>query len=54
METWSRPTPTTEALQPEAELPDWKVKGHAQLCPTLCDPMTIPSMEYSRAEYWSG
>ena len=26
----------------------------AQLCPTLCDPWTIESMEFSRPEYWSG
>ena len=26
----------------------------AQLCPTLCDPMTIQSMEFFRPEYWSG
>ena len=26
----------------------------AQSCPTLCDPMTIESMEFSRPEYWSG
>ena len=26
----------------------------AQSCPTLCDPMTIQSMEFSRPEYWSG
>ena len=25
-----------------------------QLCPTLCDPRTIQSMEFSRPEYWSG
>ena len=25
-----------------------------QLCPTLCDPWTIQSMEFSRPEYWSG
>ena len=25
----------------------------AQLCPTLCDPMTILSMEFSRPKYWS-
>ena len=32
---------------------DIKVKI-AQLCPTLCNPMTIQSMEFSRPEYWSG
>ena len=26
----------------------------AQLCPTLCGPMIIQSMEFSRPEYWSG
>ena len=26
----------------------------AQLCPALCDPWTILSMEFSRPEYWSG
>ena len=26
----------------------------AQSCPSLCDPMTIQSMEFSRPEYWSG
>ena len=26
----------------------------AQLCPTLCDPWTTQSMEFSRPEYWSG
>ena len=26
----------------------------AQLGPTLCDPWTIESMEFSRPEYWSG
>ena len=26
----------------------------AQSCSTLCDPMTIQSMEFSRPEYWSG
>ena len=26
----------------------------AQSCLTLCDPMTIQSMEFSRPEYWSG
>ena len=26
----------------------------AQLCPTLCDPWTIQSMEFSRPEYWQG
>ena len=26
----------------------------AQSCPTLCDPMDIQSMEFSRPEYWSG
>ena len=25
-----------------------------QSCPTLCDPVTIRSMEFSRPEYWSG
>ena len=25
-----------------------------QSCPTLCDPMDIQSMEFSRPEYWSG
>ena len=25
-----------------------------QLCPTLCNPWTIQSMEFSRSEYWSG
>ena len=25
----------------------------AQSCPTLCHPMTIQSMEFSRPEYWS-
>ena len=25
-----------------------------QLCPILCDPWTIQSMEFSRPEYWSG
>ena len=26
----------------------------AQWCPTLCHPMTMQSMEFSRPEYWSG
>ena len=26
----------------------------AQLCPILCDPMGLWSMEFSRPEYWSG
>ena len=26
----------------------------AQSCLTLCDPMDIQSMEFSRPEYWSG
>ena len=26
----------------------------AQLCPTLCNPMDIQSMKFSRPEYWSG
>ena len=26
----------------------------AQSCPTLCDPWTIQSLEFSRPEYWSG
>ena len=26
----------------------------AQSWPTLCDPWTIQSMEFSRPEYWSG
>ena len=26
----------------------------AQSCQTLCDPMAIQSMEFSRPEYWSG
>ena len=26
----------------------------AQSCPTLCNPMDIQSMEFSRPEYWSG
>ena len=26
----------------------------AQSCPTLCDPMDPPSMEFSRQEYRSG
>ena len=25
-----------------------------QLCLTLCDPMDLQSMEFSRPEYWSG
>ena len=25
-----------------------------QSCPTLCDPMDIQSMEFSRQEHWSG
>ena len=25
-----------------------------QSCPTLCDPWTIQSREFSRPEYWSG
>ena len=25
-----------------------------QLCLTLCDPMGIQAMEFSRPEYWSG
>ena len=33
----------------------WKVKVKvAQLCPTLCNPWTIQSIEFSRQEYWSG
>ena len=26
----------------------------ARSCPTLCNPMTVQSMEFSRSEYWSG
>ena len=26
----------------------------AQSCPTLCDPWTIESKEFSMPEYWSG
>ena len=26
----------------------------AQSCPTVCNPMTVQSMEFSRSEYWSG
>ena len=26
----------------------------AQLCPTLCNPGTVQSKEFSRPEYWSG
>ena len=26
----------------------------AQSCPTLCNPWTVQSMEFSRPEYWSG
>ena len=26
----------------------------AQLSPTLCNPMDIQSMEFSRQEYWGG
>ena len=41
----------------------WRVEGKkesevAQSCPTLCDPedwyQALPSMEFSRQEYWSG
>ena len=32
---------------------DYKQMMH-KLCPTLCSPMTIQSMEFSRPEYWSG
>ena len=36
-------------------IPLTKVKVKvAQLCPALCDPMTIQSLEFSRPEYWSG
>ena len=31
----------------------YKVKV-SQSCLTLCDPMDIQSMEFSRPEYWSG
>ena len=32
----------------------YDMKGKvAQSCPTLCDPQTIQSMEFSRTEYWS-
>ena len=33
--------------------PPGKVKV-AWLCPILCDPRTIQSMEFSRPEHWSG
>ena len=26
----------------------------AQSCLTLCNPMTVQSMEFSRPEYWNG
>ena len=26
----------------------------SQSCQTLCDPLNIQSMEFSRPEYWSG
>ena len=28
--------------------------GEFQSCPTLCNPITIQSMKFSRPEYWSG
>ena len=40
--------------------PETETRGNVQLlkvtpsCPTLCDPWTIQSMEFSRPEYWSG
>ena len=32
----------------------WSEVKVAQLCPTLCDPWSIQSMEFCRPEYWSG
>ena len=37
----------------DSEIMKGKVKV-AQSCPTLCDPLAIQSMEFSRPEYWSG
>ena len=41
------------ADNPDNLLWKWKVKV-THLCPNLCDPWNIQSMEYSRPEYWSG
>ena len=49
-------TPLDESMEPSMEGvagKKCKVKV-AQLCPTLCNPMTIQSMKFSRPEYWGG
>ena len=52
--SWSPPLPTGW----QSSSLHWggkKVKVKViQLCLTLCDPMGIQSMEFSRPEYWSG
>ena len=37
--------------EPERDAVKVKV---TQSCPSLCNPMTIQYMEFSRPEYWSG
>ena len=33
----------------------WEVKVKVtQLCPSLCDPWTIQSIEFAGPEYWRG
>ena len=46
---------TTLMAESEEELKSLLMKVKAiQLCPTLCGPMDIQSMAFSRPEYWSG
>ena len=40
-------------ISPTGLSPPSSVKG-TQSCPTLCNPWTVQSMEFSRPEYWSG
>ena len=42
----SSPVPIKEAKVKDSEV--------TQLCPTLCDPMDCPSVEFPRQAYWSG
>ena len=49
----TEPTSPTLASRFFTTEPPGKVKV-AQLCPILCDPCTIQSMEFSRPEDWSG
>ena len=52
----SRPPPIHPSTRDfQTPLISGKVKVKvAQSCPTLCDPMDIQSLEFSRPEYWSG